>query len=297
MRKLSKRILLYLLAIWAVSAAYSTISNTRKAATIRFEEEPGIFETVWETIDPSSGARLKSKSAILIDLDSGDVLGGKNEGKIRPIASLTKLVTAIVFLKTLPDLSSAETVTSEDRKAAGRTRLYAGEKLSLFDLFNLMLISSDNVAARVLARSTELGRHEFIEKMNELTLSLNLKHTRFTDPTGLDTGNISTASEFARLFRVALEFDLIAEAISRKSYTYKALNSDEQYIAYNTNRLLYGRHDVIGGKTGYIRDSGYCLALGIEGGDGRRFGAVILGAPTNKHRYRDAHRLLASAYD
>jgi D-alanyl-D-alanine endopeptidase (penicillin-binding protein 7) len=297
MRKLSKKILFYLLAIWAVSAAYSTIANTRRVSTIRFEDEPGIIETVWEKIDPSSGAGLKSKSAIVIDLDSGDFLAGKNEAKVRPIASLTKLATAIVFLRTLPDLSGAEIVTPEDRKAAGRTRLYAGEKLNLFDLFNLMLISSDNVAARVLARSTGLGRDGFIEKMNELALKLNLEQTRFTDPTGLDAGNVSTASELALLFRTALEFDLIAEAISRKSYTYRALNSNREYTVYNTNRLLYGRHDVIGGKTGHIRDSGYCLALGIENDDGRRLGAIILGAPTNNYRYRDAHRLLASVCD
>ncbi len=297
MRKLSKRILFYLLAIWVISAAYSTIANTRKAATIRFEEEPELFERIWETISPSSGPRVKSKSAILIDLDSGDILAAKKENKIRPIASLTKLITAMAFLETSPDLSVVETVTSKDRKAAGRTRLYAGEKLTRYDLFNLMLISSDNVAARVLARSTGLGRDAFIEKMNELASGLNLKHTRFTDPTGLGSGNVSTAAEFARLFKSALESDLIAEAISRKSHTYKALNSDMQYIAYNTNRLLYGRHDIIGGKTGHIRDSGYCLALGIENDDGRRLGAILLGAPSNNYRYRDAHRLLASAYN
>lgn len=297
MRKLSKRILFYLLAIWAISAAYSTIANTRKAATIRFEEEPGILEVVWEAISPSSGSRFKSKSAVLIDLGSGEILTGKNENKIRPIASLTKLITAMVFLETSPDLSSVETVTSEDRKAAGRTRLYVGEKLTMNDLFSLMLISSDNVAARVLARSTGLERDDFIAKMNELARGMNLKHTRFTDPTGLDSGNVSTASEFARLFKSALEFDLIAEAISRKSYTYRALNGDRQHIAYNTNRLLYGRHDIIGGKTGYIRDSGYCLAIGIEDSSGRRLGAVLLGAPSNNYRYRDAHRLLASAYN
>jgi D-alanyl-D-alanine endopeptidase (penicillin-binding protein 7) len=294
-RKLSKRILFYVLAIWAVSAAYSTIANTRKAATIRFEEEPGLFEVVWEAISPSSGSRFKSKSAVLIALDSGEILTGKNENKIRPIASLTKLITAMVFMETSPDLSRVETVTSEDRKAAGRTRLYVGEKLTMNDLFSLMLISSDNVAARILARSTGLERDDFIVKMNELAQGMNLKHTRFTDPTGLDSGNVSTALEFARLFKSALEFDLIAEAISRKSYTYRALNGDRQHIAYNTNRLLYGRHDIIGGKTGYIRDSGYCLAIGVEDGTGRRFGAILLGAPSNNYRYRDAHRLLASA--
>jgi len=127
-----------------------------------------------------------------------------------------------------------------------------------------------------------------------LAAELNLTKTRFTEPSGLDKGNISTASEFAVIFREALKDDLISEVISKRFHTYKALNNDKQYVTYNTNRFLYGREDVFGGKTGYIKDSGYCLALGVES-EGRKFAAVILGAPSNGYRYRDAARLLAFA--
>lgn len=295
MRRFTNKILFYILAIWTISAMYAGIAATRKAMTIRFDDKPGVFELVWDSIDPSGGPRIKSKSAILIDMDTGDILAKKNETKVRPIASLTKLVTAVVFLRTAPDLLKVETVTSEDRRGAGRSRLYVGEKLTLYDLFHLALISSDNVAARILARSTGFTSDEFIEKMNLFAGELELKHTRFSDPTGLDPGNVSTASEFAVIFKAALEYDRIGETIKKTSHTYKALNSDRQYVAYNTNRLIYGRDDILGGKTGYIRDSGYCLALGVETEGGRHLGAVILGAPSNNYRYRDASRLLASA--
>ncbi len=294
MNNIMKKLLFYLLAIWAISATYKAIATNHKSPSIRFEEDPGVIERILDKLDPSSGPRLKAKSAVLVDLESGIILTGKNEDNIRPIASLTKLVTAMVFLKTSPDLLEIATVTPEDRRNAGRTRLYSGQKLTLFDLFHLMLISSDNVAARVIARSTGFSDDEFAGKMNELAAEFNLTKTRFREPSGLDDGNVSTASEFAVIFREALQDDLISDVISKRFHTYKALNNDKQYVAYNTNRFLYVREDVFGGKTGYIRDSGYCLALGVESGD-RKLAAVILGAPSNGYRYRDAARLVAFA--
>jgi D-alanyl-D-alanine endopeptidase (penicillin-binding protein 7) len=297
MKTFWRKILFYVLVTWAVSMAYTIVTKSREKSRIRFEENPGIFEQLWETVDFSSGPKIKSKSAVLVDLDTGEILAGKNENSRRPIASLTKLATAVVFLNTGTDLLKEETVTDEDRGGAGRTRLFAGARLTLYDLFHLMLISSDNVAARVLARSTGLSREEFVAEMNKLARDLGLENTEFADPTGLNRSNMSTASEMARLFKEALSYDRIAVAISKKNHEYRILDGRRKYITYNTNRLLYGRHDVIGGKTGHIRASGYCLALGIEDSDGRRFGVVILGAPSNNYRYRDAHRLLASAQD
>jgi D-alanyl-D-alanine endopeptidase (penicillin-binding protein 7) len=296
-RRIPRKLLFYFIAIWTISAAYAVIANRREAARIRFDDGPGVLERVWESINPSGDPKIKSKSAILVDLDTGDILAKKNEGRTRPIASLTKLVTTMVFLRTEPDLFRVVTVTSDDRLGAGKSRLYVGEELTLFDLLHLTLISSDNVAARILARSTGFSGQEFVEGMNRLAGELNLDKTRFSDPTGLDRGNVSTASEFAVILKAALEYGRIARAIAKKNHTYTALNSKEQFIAYNTNRLLYGREDILGGKTGYIRDSGYCLALGVETLEGRRLGAVLLGAPSNNYRYRDAHRLLAAAHD
>jgi len=293
MNRVAKKIFFYLLAIWTISAGYKVIATGNKSEPIRFEEEPGVIERILDKLDPSSGPRLRAKSAVLVDLDSGEFLTAKNENKVRPIASLTKLATAMVFLKTAPDLLEIATVTAEDRHNGGSTRLYTGMKLTLFDLFHLMLISSDNVAARMIARSTGFTDDEFVGKMNELATELGLSKTRFADPTGLDNSNVSTASELAVLFKEALKNELISEVIAKRFHTYKTLNNDRQYAAYTTNRFL-GREDVFGGKTGYIRNSGYCLAIGFRN-ESRRMAAIVLGSPSNGYRYRDAARLLAYA--
>jgi D-alanyl-D-alanine carboxypeptidase len=294
LKKFWTKVLFYLLAIWTISAAYSAIVTSRQATTIRFDDKPGTFQLLLDSFRSSTGPNIKSKSAIVVDLDNGAVLLKKDEEKVMPIASLTKLASALVFLNTSPDLLRIETVTRDDREGAGRSRLYVGEKVTDFDLFHLMLISSDNVAARILARGTGLMQDQFVAKMNELASTLNLTHTHFADPTGLDPANVSTAAECAILFKTALDNDFIAETVSKKNHTFRAINSERNFVIYNTNRLLYGRPDVIGGKTGYIKESGYCLALGVEDEDGRKLAAVLLGAPTSGGRFRDAARLLTS---
>lgn len=295
LKKISLRILLiFFMGIWLISAAFSVFSNSEKSSySIRFEDKKPAFHLVYNESNPSNNPKISSKAAILVDLEDGSVILHKDENEKRSIASLTKLATAIVFLDTYPDLVKVETVIKDDREGAGRSRLWVGEKLAIYDLFNLMLICSDNVAARVIARSTGLGKEEFVARMNETALKLNLLNTKFADPTGLDPNNVSTAADCARLFKAALEHDLVVDAISKKNHTFRALNGHRQYTIYNTNRMLFGRNEVIGGKTGYIKESGYCLAVGVEDLDGRKLAAVVLGAPTSGYRFRDAARLVA----
>ena len=235
---------------------------------------------------------IRTQSAIVVDLDSGLVIISKNEDSVRSIASLTKLATAMVFLSMTPDMQRIDTVTAGDRYGAGRSHLRIGSSASLSDIFHLMLICSDNVAARVIAHSTGLDSTEFVEKMNDLAASLDLHNTHFADPTGLDPGNVSTAAEMAILFRAALDRDQIAAVVGTRDYSFRAVNGKRTYTLRNTNHLL-GRLNVTGGKTGYIMESGYCLALGIDEG-GKRLAAVLLGAPTSGCRFRDAAKLLTS---
>jgi D-alanyl-D-alanine endopeptidase (penicillin-binding protein 7) len=171
--------------------------------------------------------------------------------------------------------------------------LYSNTRATLDDIFHLMLICSDNVAARVIAKSTGLSPDEYAEEMNRLALSLGLKQTHFIEPTGLDPGNVSTAAEVSILLKKALEKPKIREVMAKKDFTFRAVNGRRTYVVRNTNRLLFGRHDVIGGKTGYICEAGYCLALGFNG-KGKKLGAVLLGAPSSGCRFRDAARLLNS---
>jgi D-alanyl-D-alanine endopeptidase (penicillin-binding protein 7) len=294
MKRIWLKILIVFLVIWGVSVAFSALITSKPDPTITIEEKPSrTFQLVKDAnvLHPVPRG-IRTKSAIVVDLDSGTVILGKNEDNVRSIASLTKLATALVFLNTSPDMQKIDTVTARDRHGAGRSRVRIGSSASLYDFFNLMLICSDNVAARVIARSTGFDSTQFVSKMNELAKSLKLAQTHFADPTGLDAGNISTASELAVLFHTALDRKQIAEVIGKKEYTFRSANGRRVYTLHNTNRLL-GRLDVIGGKTGYIMESGYCLALRIDNG-ARKLAAVLLGAPTNGWRYRDATRLLTS---
>jgi D-alanyl-D-alanine endopeptidase (penicillin-binding protein 7) len=294
MKKIWFRIAVVILVIWGVSAAFSALITSKPDPAISIEESSTkTFQLVKnENATNPLPKGIRAKSAIVVDLDSGTVIIGKNEDSVRSIASLTKLATALVFLNTSPDMQRIDTVTAGDRYGAGRSHVRIGSSASLYDFFNLMLICSDNVSARVIARSTGLDSAQFVARMNRLAKSLNLTQTNFADPTGLDPGNVSTASELAILFHAALERKQIAEVIGKKDYTFRAANGRRTYTLHNTNRML-GRLDVIGGKTGYIMESGYCLALRIDDG-ARKLAAVLLGAPTSGSRFRDAMRLLTS---
>ena len=295
MKKIWLKILVVILVIWAISAAFSALLSSRPDPILSADaiQSAKLFQLTKDQKSLRPIPRgVRTESAIIVDLDSGIVILGKNEDSVRSIASLTKLATALVFLSTSPDMQKIDTVTAADRNGAGRSHLRIGSSARLYDIFHLMLICSDNCAARVIARSTGLDSTQFVDKMNKLAHALDLNHTRFADPTGLDPGSVSTAAELAILFRTALSQSQIAEAIGKKEYTFRPVNGKRIYTIRNTNHLL-GRMNVIAGKTGYIMESGYCLALGIEDG-GKRMAAVLLGAPTSGCRFRDATRLLSS---
>jgi D-alanyl-D-alanine endopeptidase (penicillin-binding protein 7) len=278
-----------------MAAVISVISVSDHGATLssRASSKPPTFRLVVDSLKTYPNPKIRSESAVVVDLADGRILLKKNEYAVRPIASLTKLATALVFLDMNPDLTTVVTIEKSDREGAGRSRLYSGSQVNLNDVFHLMLICSDNVAARVLARSVGMTPELFIERMNELALDLNLARTHFSDPSGLDPANVSTAADCAVLLKNALDNNLIARVMAMKKYSFKPLNRKRVFTVNNTNRLLFGRGDIVGGKTGYICESGYCLALCADQ-NGRRLAAIILGAPTSGTRFRDAARLLTS---
>jgi D-alanyl-D-alanine endopeptidase (penicillin-binding protein 7) len=295
MKKFWIKVLFFLLVIWALAAVVAMVSFNDQGATVtnRAPAKPPVFRLVVDTLITYKNPKIRSESAVVVDLADGRVLLKKNEDVVRSIASLTKLATALVFLSVGPDLSRVVTIEKADREGAGRSRLYSGSQVTLNDVLHLALICSDNVAARVLARSAGMTPERFVGRMNAMALELNLAHTHFSDPTGLDPANVSTAADCAVMLKTALDHSLIARIMAMKNYSFKPLNKKRVYTVNNTNRLLFGRADILGGKTGYICESGYCLAL-CATQNGRRLAAVILGAPTSGTRFRDATRLLTS---
>lgn len=230
-----------------------------------------------------------SRSAVVVDPYTGQVLYQKNAERAVPIASLTKLMTALVFLDQKPNLSRSVEVTRAELNGGGHTQLRNREQVSLADLLHMSLMCSDNVATRVLAREAGLCHDDFIAGMNRKAAEIKLVNSRFVETTGLHEGNVATATDVARLLQTATDNDLIRSITTTRCYEFRSSRSLHRIP--NTNRLLYGRYQVLGGKTGFISESGYCLATWVRT-EGRDMIAVVLGAPTNATRFADVVRLV-----
>ena len=147
--------------------------------------------------------RVRAEAAIIFDPVTGNAVWELNAREPRPIASITKVMTAMLFLDQEPDLSRDVVISRRDVRSASTTYLRRGERVSLRDLLHLALVASDNVAARVLARSSPWGTKRFISRMNAMAAELGLEQTRFTDPSGLHEGNVSSAHDVSRLIAAA----------------------------------------------------------------------------------------------
>lgn len=230
-----------------------------------------------------------ARNAIIIDPATDQVLYAKNADVGAPIASLTKLMSVLVFLDQHPDLRRTAEVTQAEISGGHHTRLRNHMKISLYDLLHMSLMCSDNVATRVLERESGLSHDQFVAKMNDQAREMGLTHTRFVEVTGLDERNVSSAADMAKLLEKAAKNDLIRGITTTQSYVFVA--GRHTFHVVNTNRLLKSRYEVNCGKTGFINPSGYCIATWIRS-RGRDLIAVVLGAPTNATRFADVMRLV-----
>lgn len=244
-------------------------------------------------VPAGSKLRLNLKSAILVNYSNGNVLYAKNADIQRPIASITKLVTAMVVLDKKIDLSSTATITKEDAAQSSRSRLRVGYEMTLLDLLHAALLNSDNRAARALARVAGGTTEEFVRAMNLKAKQLDLRNTVFYEPTGLDPRNVSTATEVAKILHYAYDYALVRQITSQKYRVCRILNRKNRTIRMaNTNLLVNSRYKVLSGKTGYIRASEYCLTTLVENSRGERLTCVVLGVPGDNLRFRETRRLV-----
>jgi serine-type D-Ala-D-Ala endopeptidase (penicillin-binding protein 7) len=230
-----------------------------------------------------------ARNAIVLDPATGEVLFEKNSDSSVPIASLSKLMTMMVFLEQKPDLDREAVVTRDELDGGGHTQLRNGESASLANLLHMSLMCSDNVATRVLARESGLAPDDFLARMNHKAIELGMTHTRFVEFTGLDERNVSTAADVARMLHAAADIDLVREITTTRSYEFRTARRVHEI--HNTNRLLFSHYEIVGGKTGFISEAGYCFATWLRT-QGRDLIAVVLGAPTNATRFADTVRLV-----
>ncbi|MBI3041602.1 MAG: D-alanyl-D-alanine endopeptidase [Betaproteobacteria bacterium] len=206
---------------------------------------------------------LKSAAALVMDQSGQRVLYAKNEETVVPIASITKLMTALVVLDSGLPLDEPVAISAEDKDGLKhtRSRLKVGSVLARGDLLKLALMASENRAAAALARAYPGGAPAFVAAMNQKTIALGMWRTRFVDGTGLSRDNVSTAQDLARLVAAAYQHPVIRRDTTDSTYTVELGNG--QRLQYsNSNRLVNNAGWEIGlSKTGYISEAGRCLVL------------------------------------
>lgn len=234
---------------------------------------------------------VRAAAAIAFNPETGQIIWEENGQQKRPIASITKVMTALVFLEDNPDLTRDITVERSDVYAASTTYLRANERISLDNVLHLTLIASDNAGARALARVSHGGTASFVERMNEKAIELGLESTSFTDPSGLNPTNVSSAYDLSRLISYASADERIASIMRMQHY--ELTTSRRTIRINNTNKLLAGTGvDVMAGKTGFITKAGYCLATLLRLPQSQQTVAVVvLGARSNTGRFWETRHL------
>lgn len=241
-----------------------------------------------QTHDPLD---LSANVALVIDQSSSEILFEKNSHVALPIASITKLMTSLVVVEANQNLDEILTVTEEDvdRKRYSHSRLRIGSQLSRANMLHIALMSSENRAAAALGRHYPGGLPAFIKAMNVKATELGMTNSRFADPTGLSSANVSSARDLARLVVAAYEHPLIREYSTDRNYAVEPGGPSLEYR--NSNGLIENPEWVIGlQKTGYISVAGRCLVMQVNVA-GHPVIMVFLDSKTKQSRLADADRI------
>jgi serine-type D-Ala-D-Ala endopeptidase (penicillin-binding protein 7) len=284
----------------ASNARKTSLARARASARAREAARLGALRQLQEAMTPqfktdANGQTVpdvRAAAAIIFDPVTGQVLYEENSQDKRSIASITKVMTALVYLEDNPDLNQEVTVERSDVYAASTTYLKANDHITAGELLHLLLIPSDNGAARALARNSHGGTASFVERMNEKAIELGLQNTSFADPSGLNANNMSSAFDLSHLITFAASDERIASIMRTPTYT---VTTNRRMIPiHSTNHLLMsGDVEVMGGKTGFISKSGYCLATLLRLPQGNPIAVVVLGARSNNGRFWETRHLFS----
>ena len=229
-----------------------------------------VFILMYDVVDVdargSSDPRLKSRVAIVVDQTNGEVIYEKNASDLAPIASITKLMTAMVIIDSgVPLLESMTIAKSDvDRYKGSRSKLSVGTTLLRAEVLKLALMASENRASAALSRVFPGGKKAFVQAMNEKAKSLGMDQTVFVDSTGLRPGNVSSGLDLVKMVVAAYEYPLIRQYTTTSSFQLRAkIGGRSVTLEYvNSNRLVRSSRWEIGlSKTGDISESGRCLVM------------------------------------
>lgn len=226
---------------------------------------------------------VTAESAIIMNVDSFEVTWNQNDTDVQSIASLTKIMTAYVVLTDGVPLDKKVKITLADVKKASVTYLRSGDTVNVETLLKLMVVGSDNAAARALARTSAKTAVAFVERMNEAAELLDLENTHYADPSGLDAGNRSTAMDIAKLL-VSAEREAQTKLMGLfNTPVFQLKLGKRNLVVANTNRYI--DEYTLASKTGYTSAAKYCLAVIFVAPNQQRYVLVILGAPSSAERW------------
>ena len=282
-----------------VSAKKSTKIKTSHSSKMRVKlrkQQPAYVQpqTIFaEAYDGSGPLELASTKALVIHQQTGEVIYAKNTKLSTPIASVTKLMTAMVMLDAQLPMEEVIYIAEDDVDYLKGTssRLSVGTSLTRAELLQLALMSSENRAASAIARNYPGGSDAFIRAMNRKATSIGMRATEFYDPTGLDSNNVSTAEDLVKMVKAAYKYDEIRHATTSTSQEFNLYAYDNPVNFNNTNALVRNGEWNIGlSKTGYISEAGRCLVMQAEI-SGQPLIIVLLDSAGKLSRIGDANRI------
>ncbi|MBU4421691.1 serine hydrolase [Candidatus Parcubacteria bacterium] len=243
---------------------------------------------------------ITAGGAIVADEETGRILFEKDSYDKKSLASLTKLMTALIWWEVDGNLEKTIEIKSEDYREGGIAYFIAGEQVKAKDLLNAGLIASSNSAMATLVRSTGKTEEDFIALMNKKAEALGMYNTRFKEPTGLDFKNISVASDIFILAREVFKNPILASITQKESYSFIPIGKSVARNVQSTDWLLSEKNSlfqVVGGKTGYIEESDYNFVLKARSNEGRNIIVVLLGSADKGTRFEEAKKLVNWAFN
>lgn len=282
----------------------STVSTTYHAPAQTYSTPSTSYTTSYNSSYANSFDRLavstNSAAVAVYDLQTGQPIYEKNTHTKRSIASITKVMTAMVLVDAGLDMREEITLIASDLVGAKKasTNLKAGDRMSRSEFMLLMLMKSENPAAKALARTYPGGYDAFISAMNRKAVSLGMSQTSFADSSGLNPRNVSSASDLVKMMRVVnsdSRYQQVRSFSTSSSYDFHIQNynlGSRVYKANNTSRLVRsGSYPIGASKTGYIREAGYCVVMETHVNN-RPAVVVLLGASASNNRWDDAENIL-----
>lgn len=304
-----KLFIMALLAVWmvhnpAAAKPYSKSSKAQVKAQPRHQAkaqprayrkarvQPTRFAAALPDEDADGNPALRSSAVLVIDQADGRHVFGKNISAVQPIASITKLMAAMVVLDAKLDLNELVQISDDDVDGLKhtRSRLGLGTTLPRDDLMRLALMASENRAAAALGRSYPGGMPAFVQAMNDKAIELGMFHTRFVDSTGLSRENVSTAEDLAKMVTAAYGYPVIQQYTTLTAHSVRSASG--RLIMYgNSNGLVKSDQWHIGvSKTGYISEAGRCLVMHAQIA-AKPFVIVLLDSWGKQTRIGDANRI------